>query len=161
MPSVPRTVRFGRFRGSGVADRVVHVRERVVCDRARQIAIEVHSVNEYPIVTRTRFESLAGVDIFGAFGDVDVDTDVECFREPTNGVEGGVGQRKASVRADVAAAAASEVALVLGESRLGLVEPVPVGDLVASREADADFGARVGHHRERAVDGRSGMRGGR
>ena len=70
----------GSSRRRRVAHRVVHVRSRVVGDGAAQRPVEVHAVDEQPVVGRQRFEAGAGVAIGDSLGDMDVHADAEIAR---------------------------------------------------------------------------------
>ncbi len=95
---------------------------------------------------------LHGTGVGFRLGDVEVHADAEIGGEVGHRVEGVVGEREAGVRADEAVATAPEEPLVLGQARLGPVEPVAVGDLVAAADAHADLGARLRDHVEAALD---------
>ena len=110
-------------------------------------------MDEDPVVARTFFESLACVDVFGSFGHVYVDADVELLRERTHGVECFVREREARMGAHIAASSGLEVALVLGKTRFGFVATVSVSDFVTGREANADLSARICNDGQGSFDG--------
>ena len=115
-------------------------------DRARELAVEVNGVHEKPVVLGAAFEPLAGVDVFRAFSDVDVDAHTELGREGADGVERVVREREARMCADIAAAACLKIAFVLFEARFRFLEAVAGRHFVARRQAHAGFGAGIRDH---------------
>ena len=117
MPSVPSTIGFDRERGPRVADGVVHVRARVVRDRARQVLFEVHGVDEQPRLVCERREPLPRVRVDRPLGDVDVDADAEVAREARGRLERLVAARERGVHTDEPSSTAAEEPLVLVRAR--------------------------------------------
>ena len=154
MPSVPSTTGFVPAHRAGVADRVVHVRARVVGDRARQRTVEVHAVDEQPVVGGEVLQPGAGGDVVEPLGHVDVHADAEVGGQSGGGRQRVVGAGERGVHPDHAAAAGAQVALVLRQTAAGAVGAVAVGDAVRGVQPHADLGAGVGEDRQAALDAR-------
>ena len=69
--------RVREARRPGVADGVVHVRARVVHDRARESVVvgEVHAVHDEPVVAGQVADPIGRFAVVGSLGHVDVHTD--------------------------------------------------------------------------------------
>ncbi len=136
-----------------VPDPVVHVAARVVGDRAREVAIEVHAVDDQPVVGGQRFQPLAGGRVRGALGDVHVHADAQVAGQSCCGVERLVAAGERGVDADHPATTGADEALVLGQTTAGAVGTVAVGDPVRAHDAHPHLGARLRDHVEAALDG--------
>ncbi len=154
MPSVPRATGFAKRAGTRVPHGVVHVRARVVNDRARQSVIvgEVHAVHDEPVLAAQVAEAVGRVAVVGPLGDVDVHSDAVLGGELGGGRQRVVGARERGMDTNHPPPAGGEVAVVLVEAAPGAVGPMAVGDAVRRAHPHADFSARVGDDRQRAFD---------
>ena len=177
IPSVPSATRPAEHTLRGAADRVVHVRARVVRDGrvrlgddGRLALVEVHAVREQrPLVERARAaqpldDAHAGAGDAVALVDpvlrrVDVETDPELRCGAGACGERLVAERERCMRADEPArqrrplvAHPREEAPVLRDAGGRALRPVAVGRLVAEHRAEPERPQRVGDHVERAVD---------
>ena len=153
IPSVPSTTVLARSRRPGVADTVVHVRPRVVGDRAGQRAIEQHAMHDQPVVCCQHLEPGRGGVVLGTLGDVDVHADPEVGGEPRGRLQRVVGAREGGVDADQPAPAGAQEPGVLLEPTPSAVRSVAVGDSIGAHHSHPDLGARFGDHVEASLDG--------
>ena len=177
MPSVPSETLLAERGEPGPADRVVHVRPRVVhergtggVDEADLVVVQVDAVREKgALVERTGAVEAVGdavpaagnrVTLVGpVLGDVDVEADAEGVGRLAAGGERLVGERERGVGADhparereVLPSQAVEEAPVLGDARERPFRPVAVGRLVAEDGADAEAAQGRLDDVERPVD---------
>ena len=173
-PVRPQNHPIRAVRGTGVADRVVHVGARVVGDRAGQVAVERHAMHEQPIVGRERGQPSPGGCVLRPFAHVHVDADAQPVSQIAGRGQRLVGTGEGGMDTYVPAAAAAQVALVLGQTtassvghgegnwragrRLGRDRQqsgcrVAVGHAVTRVYPHAHFGARGGDHLQAAFDG--------
>ena len=98
--------RIGESDGVRVPDGVVHVRARVVDDRAAQPVVvgQVHAVDQQPVVAGEVAEPVGRPDVVRALRDVDVDADPVRLGEFGGVDEMGVGAGERGVDADHPAA---------------------------------------------------------
>ena len=161
MPSVPSTTRCEAGR-PGVADGVVHVRPGVVGIVPARSSVEVHAVDQQPVVGPVRPSSRApGRGVHGPLGHVDVDPHAEVGGQPARRVERAVRAGEGGVGADVPRPAGPEEALVLGQTRLRAVGTVAVGDPVGAHAPARRPRRRPRRSRRGSLDGVRATRGGR
>ena len=138
---------------SGIADRVVHVRPRVVHEGAAKTVIvrQVDAVDDQPVVITVIDEPLPGVGI--AFRNVHMHPDVVLSRQLRRRGDRVVGAGEGGMQADISLAfTVAQEPIVLGQAGSSTLGAVTVGDTVRARDPNADLLTGVGDHRERALD---------
>ena len=153
IPSVPSTTVFGRPRRPRVADRVVHVRARVVGDRARAAS---RSSNTQ--CTSNQSSAASASSRAPASRSSGPSATWMCTPTPRSAASPAAASsvssraRERGMHADQPAPTGAQEALVLGQPAARPVGTVPIGHAVRADHAHADLGACLGDHVEAALD---------
>ena len=141
MPSVPKAHRVGEPAGVGVPDAVVEVGRRVVQDRALEVVIggEMDTVCQQPVGPGQMAQPDRSLDVFGAFADMDVDSDPEIGGETGGRLQRFVGAGEGGVEPDQSLSTALDEPLVLCQPSPGAVGPMPIGDPIRGNHPDTDL----------------------
>jgi hypothetical protein len=136
----------------GVANTVIHVAPRVVRNRPRQVAVEMHAMNQQPVVSGQRFEPPAGISIVNALSHMDMNANAMLGSQSCCRGQRVVGAGERCVHTDHAPTTFAEKAIIFCKPSPSAIDTMTICDAVCEVRAYTDLCARFGNDAERTFD---------